>query len=1409
MARLCPNINSPEWKKLVSQVGETNAYRIFLHNNEEVPSEQAVDKYIEHYRKYLAPTKENITKLALDIPGIRKYKGNIYITQHGFVTANNGINKLNKELGYRAIKKKKLDQAGKDGREIWAIEINTDKAQTIPEIEEISDTEFVYGGEIYASKEDALKAKDQYDAGMYFQANEDTRPVDPVIEGRMKEIISEMGIDLMDYKEYAEWYKGAHGTELSHNAVADMFKNVIAVKQGTEGLSTLPEETAHFIVYALQNDPAVQKALSEVHLTEEWKNEADDYKAIYRNYPNTDHKVRMEILGKVMANSLIKGVKTEKRSFMRTLDRIWNRFLSLFSLGSRRKEQKLRESIDAIANDVLADPNSIKERLREQRENTTVTDHFFQIDPANFENSYILKDMKKELKDAIATINKKIKVAEARGLKTFTEREKKLRGVLLADLGKNRTTQGIVNFIEHVEGEAEMLLDSLVSMREAYIEGMYDNELNKFSKVLKEMNTYVSVYSPIVDRLISETATDLRKVTNEGGDTRKHEALLKALHNINDGITAMNDAYKTYGKDIFISSFRPFLERRFEGRENADELIEQEFENLMQQMEHKDGDISSARRYLDSMAESTDDLLALTDRLVKEEIELSNLETERMMRELIDLDAELKLNGITTDFMYERDSDGNLTGHLISEYNNGAFNKAKDEFFDDLHKRMGLPLGRENKWERDIMKGKMSATQLADYNREVREWFAENTSPNTEWRRIRDEKLAQIKEQIITEKRDKTIIARQEEHANEIFDAWFADRYVTTFDSPDVSFRKEFAAPADKYRNPKFRSEMNNPIKKKYYDRIMTLRRELTKHMGDEFSESMLAPQIRRDVLERAKNDPKATVTETLNDIFIRQKDDTAFGDPLTDEKGNRIRRIPIFYFNELKNMQDLSTDLTATMTLFADMSNRHRHLNRIVDIVEIGGDIIAERSVSRKLMGDVVSGGEAAERYKDYVNMVIYGEMKKDEGNLLGTQIDQAKFIDALNKYTSMNSLAFNVFAGFSNITLGNILINGERFAKEFVTGEDLKFATKKYWGKDGVQGVMKDMGKTRSENKLRLFFEQFDVLQDWEGRAREVNTDRGRWGRMFNNSSVFFINHIGEHQMQGRMALALAHNKKVKNAAGQEIPFYEALEVKNYRLQFKEGMTNLNGKPLTDKDIVAFKLRMKGINQRLHGVYNQTDRSAIQKWSLGRAAMLFRKWMKPGFNRRFDKKYYNYALDTEVEGTYRTAVNFMRSLYNEMKETQFSIAAAKDKYAELPDWQKANMVRALHEVSWFVAASVAGAILSNFAADDDDNWILNMAAYQANRLSTELGIYIPPWSASEGLKLLKSPAAAVNQIDHITNFINVFSLEEDYFLDRYERGRHAGDLKLTVWTKKAIPFVDSIEDWFYPEERLKYFAN
>ena len=107
------------------------------------------------------------------------------------------------------------------------------------------------------------------------------------------------------------------------------------------------------------------------------------------------------------------------------------------------------------------------------------------------------------------------------------------------------------------------------------------------------------------------------------------------------------------------------------------------------------------------------------------------------------------------------------------------------------------------------------------------------------------------------------------------------------------------------------------------------------------------------------------------------------------------------------------------------------------------------------------------------------------------------------------------------------------------------------------------------------------------------------------------------------------------------------------------KEELINVSSK---------FSRRHKGISQKLNGIYNNTDKSAIQKYAVGRLMLLFRRWIRPMMNKRFRKEKYNYDVGQEEEGYYLTAFNFAQSFLSELRAAG-PLLAWQSAYGDLKD--------------------------------------------------------------------------------------------------------------------------------------------
>jgi hypothetical protein len=66
----------------------------------------------------------------------------------------------------------------------------------------------------------------------------------------------------------------------------------------------------------------------------------------------------------------------------------------------------------------------------------------------------------------------------------------------------------------------------------------------------------------------------------------------------------------------------------------------------------------------------------------------------------------------------------------------------------------------------------------------------------------------------------------------------------------------------------------------------------------------------------------------------------------------------------------------------------------------------------------------------------------------------------------------------------------------------------------------------------------------------------------------------------------------------------------------------------------------------------------NAFQTTAQGRLAMMFRKWIVPSFNRRFQGENYSFDLDDVEQGYYNSTYNFFKVLYKDLKNHQFNFS-------------------------------------------------------------------------------------------------------------------------------------------------------
>ena len=439
---------------------------------------------------------------------------------------------------------------------------------------------------------------------------------------------------------------------------------------------------------------------------------------------------------------------------------------------------------------------------------------------------------------------------------------------------------------------------------------------------------------------------------------------------------------------------------------------------------------------------------------------------------------------------------------------------------------------------------------------------------------------------------------------------------------------------------------------------------------------------------------------------------------------------------------------------------------------------------------------------YDKWLTMVFYDHFEADEGETL------KKITDGLRDYSSVVGIGLNVFSAINNKTYGEMQTAIEAASGEFFTVKDWKNAKVDY--NKNILNMYSDRASIKSDNKIVAITKKFDILQTTdELSGREYNNPVMR-KIMWAKNAVYAMQHAGEHSMQNQVLLAMLRKEKAI-VGGKEVSLMDALELKNGYIEIKDGAKNAKGEALTSRDLAKFKNKVLSVNQYLHGIYNKEDAGTLQHYAMGRLIIQFRKWARPGWNKRFGSKFgkstWNEIRETSDEGSYTTGAKFAKELMRSAINMDFN---AKAQWSSLDEAQKANMRRVMMEIAMMGIVGTLAMLAAGAAEDDDDSKVLATAAYMLDRSRTELMTYLPVYGwFNEGKKLMNSPVASFRQVESLSKIMlhtvtYPFVSDEDRF---YQGGMYRGERKLGIWVKQMLPGVSIYQRWKFIERQTAYF--
>lgn len=1102
--------------------------------------------------------------------------------------------------------------------------------------------------------------------------------------------------------------------------IANGFSSVIKVANNMEGATALTEEFSHLMVGVFKEESLMQRSLNLLKNNEDLLQEilGDEYEDTIVFHNGNIDLIAEEALGKLLKEHLI-----EQSAEQPLINRLSKRIISKFKDYDDQEIQdaviELDSSISKLAKDIVKGNKQITKEdiLRSERDVV-----FNALSDRIQRNMDLLKSSKEvEAKRYKITTNPDTK-------KVYKERIENINNYL------DETKDTVLGLFEY----SQTALDELKALEYEFIQIDAKSPDEKF-RFLRNVRSYIQSYAHFINKM--NDAIDDENKEQDNMFLRQFDipSTVNLTTTIQDVIKELNNLSTSLARKYYRTSFEAFgnFLKPFMGNNIVIPFGENKGKTIAVEelIKEANSDITFMDRWLDSMADSSDTLLQLFDKAVKQAKDNARMQTINDIKDIQNLMLEAENNGITSfEWMFEKTNDGKKSGNYISEINYAQWEKDVKEFEQYLNDKYGQnPTGQ----------------QAQDKINERNAWNSTHTVYN------------------ILEAEPNPDIYKNDDYAN-----------LTT-------------------------------TQKTILTKFLSLKKRFDDLLPDNKVSRLKAIQIRKEGSQRLSNilHSPSTLIDNIKGavesaIFEADDDDQLFGEKIrktiTDFDNKEFMTLPILFTNRLKNADELSTDVFATLMQYSYMANTYSNMDQIIDPLEVGRSLIVD---NQRKVKETRGNLEIVEQFKvlgmdiknpiyqnssniqaklnDFFESQVYGRYLKDQGviDVLGKKANVNKITSLILKGSSLAQLGFNYLANTANVLTGIGMQNIEAAAGEYFNAKELFSADKDYLAE--LKDFMPELSSRYKTNKLALFDELFDIRQNFKGNLSH-NQKKNWLHKLFGADVAFLGQECGDHWLYNRTAIAMAKRKRVL-LNGKEMSLWDALKVEN---KFKgndkiktlniNSIKELNGSAL---NVHKFTREVAHINQELFGIYNDEDSNAANRLALGRLMLQYRKWIKPSLNKRFKAGQYDVSVDKYTEGYYRTLLR----VTNQLIRGKAQIGTVWD---NLKEHEKSNIIRSLFELFQCLAVYA----LANWVEWPDNknrSWGLKFAEYSCKRLSHELGGLTPSFiMMQEQLKTIKQPIPAISVVQNSINLVSSLFDPTDHF-DEIQKGPYKG---LSTFEKNFI---------------------
>ena len=1141
------------------------------------------------------------------------------------------------------------------------------------------------------------------------------------------------------------------------------------------------------------NDPVVAKAIAELK-------ESPLYDRVAQNYPElTGEQLDKEVLATAIGLEGARIVRKNPTALQQLINRILRAFGKLFGVQPNTAALIAEEMFaKQLRAEGMINPLSpyVQKSKDEEKFDEIVQDLKIRIASDLYEVEQLPPEEREK------------KIYQLQELKDGLNKVRRIEDLLKVVNSMGRTLNASINEYERIMSLPSNERPTLENMSKIYklkseLDGLKVMEAVKVALLQKKKDQKIfdeGKFITLEDKVRS--ILDTRDVYSENFSDKVIPIMaefLSGYHNkaLDPQLQAQIDNARKYKRDVFLNTqtqeYAKIKAKYKNGELTEDEFLDARVELKIEQL--KDRQISgygSLKRELRAAYKDTSTFSYLLDPLI-----YSNDRAIQLFVKSVQ-DADLRKNDMTREFKsklnakYNKFSEGRSESDvakinedlleevtvkgqkrlaIVNPIDQEKYYKDKQDFLKKLNIKYGQPQKKEGQDEANFKFDYSNWKRSENYQRLKKEesrWDQENSEPIDTW----EKELDIVNKQIELAKAAKQKLEEEEKQDSDAYSMQvgrikelqkFKDRNYNSFTN---SPRGEWVRPMkSKYTNAKYTKIQADPTLKEYYDFIleelqaghkMIGAKRMDKNTWDEFS--YLMPSVRKKDFDRLREQGIISGTKDMfKEGFSIVETDDQFG-IYNQSTGELKKKIPVYYVNRI-DAKDVSRDIASSLYQFRHMAHNYKVKSETVGQVMLFRDIMENREVLQENSGGIEMINKTAEAlgFKKFINKegvsntfkhldewidtVMFGqnELKQE---LKGISLTKA--VGALNTYTALNTLSFNLLQGTNQFILDNLTMAQEAVAKQFMSASDLAWAKTQYWFE---AGAMTDIGRFDPKTKIGKAMEYFDALTeftDHEGN-RIVG---GKARKLLSADNLLFLQQGVEHELSATRLLGLmrslkgklkdSNGKVLKNEKGELADLYDMLKIdKNGVMSVDPRVANFNR-----LDFIGL---VQGLSRRTNQTKGKMHAPMAQRRAIGKLAMLFRSWLLPGIRRRYGHGilstgttlHIDEELGTLTQGTYITLFNLMRE----------SIINKEWRYGKMSEMERQNVWRGFIEFSARTAAFALVTALANID-DDEETWASNFMLYQAKRYHSEMKMWSPEGLGGEFWRILSSPTATARPV-------------------------------------------------------------